>query len=409
MIEGTLRQETMAILGEIMMKHLYKICAFFLLSFGSSESKLNTNELTKVFYHQGRSVQGKESKEMCASNIELGKVVFYFSKTQIINALQAPQKKDNIVEQEFFIPLTDIKSAECVQMVQNLNSAANKVDEKHWYSVHLETVKVPVKGIKLTIAYNADRVHVGMEEFQAITGQKGFAISFFNQQLLQEIKNRGKGILRTAQAAHKSVIIDCGHGGGDCGTCGFFNLKEKDVTLDIGLHVAHLLRKKGVEVFLTRSADVEVPLDVRTTFANGCKQPGAFVSIHANNGTKDAQGIETFCLTPQLFKKYGTRFESQDVAECATNGLYKQSQTLAQLVHDTTVAYAQKKQPTVDRLIKNSVAQVLFGTHMPSALIEVGFLSNEQEASLLKDSTYRQLLAQGICKGILSYFEKVTA
>lgn len=388
------------------MKHIQKILAFFLfIAVCSSESKLNINELTKVFHHQSALNQAEKKTAVC--NVELGKVVFYFSEKQIINALNAPQQKDGIIKQDFFIPLTDIKSSECVQMVNQLNTVASKVDATHLYAVHLEAVKVPLKGIKLTIAYDANQVQMGMEEFQAITGQKGLAISFFNQMLLQEIKNKGKGILRTARAQPKSVIIDCGHGGNDCGTCGFFNMKEKEVTLDIGLQVAHLLRGKGIEVFLTRSADVDVPLDVRTTASNA-KNAGAFVSIHANNGIKTVHGIETFCLTPQLFKKYGSGFSGQDVAEKFTQDLYKRSQTLAQLVHAETIACVQKEQPVVDRLVKNSVAQVLFGTQMPSTLIEVGFLSNEQEAAHLKNGVYRQLLAQGICKGIMSYLDQAT-
>jgi N-acetylmuramoyl-L-alanine amidase len=62
----------------------------------------------------------------------------------------------------------------------------------------------------------------------------------------------------------------------------------------------------------------------------------------------------------------------------------------------------------VDRSVKPTVSQLLLGTNKPAALIELGFVSNTDEARLLVDTAYQRSLAQGICTGIMSYFEQFT-
>lgn len=157
-------------------------------------------------------------------------------------------------------------------------------------------------------------------------------------------------------------------------------------------------------MFLTRSADTDIPLDMRTTFANNFRSADIFVSIHANNGNDQAQGIETFCLTPQLFKKYGAYAHVSNATDPLANK-YNDSKKLAHSLHTSVVDSAKKKHNVVDRHIKHSVAQVLLGSNMPAALIELGFLSNKREAFLLNDASYRTMLAQGICAGISDYFK----
>lgn len=61
----------------------------------------------------------------------------------------------------------------------------------------------------------------------------------------------------------------------------------------------------------------------------------------------------------------------------------------------------------VDRNVKFGVSQVLLGAQMPSALIELGFLSNSKEATLLSDKRYQSELVHGIYNGIVSYFDAV--
>ena len=83
------------------------------------------------------------------------------------------------------------------------------------------------------------------------------------------------------------------------------------------------------------------------------------------------------------------------------------SQLLAQNIHQSVLTYAKQKQPDViDRSVKQSFLQVLVGASVPAALVELGFLTNQQEAALIKDKHYKMLLAAGICEGIVRYFEQ---
>ena len=77
------------------------------------------------------------------------------------------------------------------------------------------------------------------------------------------------------------VVIDPGHGGPDPGAVGIRGIREAEIVLDISLQVARLLEAKGVQVTLTRTAEVDVDLPPRVALANRLGAT-AFVSIHAN-------------------------------------------------------------------------------------------------------------------------------
>lgn len=364
------------------------------------------NELQKIFYHDGMNVKEKNNY------LELGKIVFYFEKDPII---LTDSSNPNHTEYVFFFPKVIIKNTECKKAL--IASNANKLESPQKpYSIKLEIAEKviegkSIKGVKMSLAYDPQLVMHAIESFDAINMSKGVVVRLYNKKLIEAIKNKGNGILQLAHAdKKKEIIIDCGHGGADFGTHGHFNLEEKNITLDVGLHVAKILRNKGYKVVLTRETDIDLPLDVRTSLANKYQSAQLFISIHANNARSDlASGIETFCLQPHLFKMMQNNHRNM-YAEQGTTFLYNQSKLLAQAVQNSTIQAAQSKQKDViNRKVKHSVAQVLLGTNMPSALVEIGFLSNKQEANLLNDQEYRKHIAQGICDGIERYTQKSAA
>lgn len=203
------------------------------------------------------------------------------------------------------------------------------------------------------------------------------------------------------------IVLDFGHGGDDQGKVGCFNIKEKNITLTVGMKVAHLLQKEGFVVFLTRNADRFVALEERTNFANKV-DADLFVSIHANGApSMQASGIETFCMLPSLFNKgicANVGAKTAHVIQHLDTLRYQKSLCLAQAVHQGALQSARIEYGSIpDRKVKTSISQVLLGTEMPAALIEIGFLSNEKEAALLNSAGYQQHIAQGICNGIVSY------
>lgn len=150
-------------------------------------------------------------------------------------------------------------------------------------------------------------------------------------------------------------------------------------------------------------------MDIRTTVANKL-QADLFVSIHANGSVKETvSGIETYWAPQTLLKS-----EMHDVDDQTKKILSKigqkrdtASKLLASSVHTNVLGQAKKFYNVKDRSIKESISQVLLGTDMPAALIELGFLSNKEETQFLMQLEYQQAVAQGICAGIESYLKEV--
>ena len=188
------------------------------------------------------------------------------------------------------------------------------------------------------------------------------------------------------------VVLDPGHGGKDTGARGA-NINEKDVNLKIALKAGELLRQKGIEVEYTRTTDIYLELtsarDEISEIANRLN-PVLFVSIHSNAvlGNPAAQGTETYYYAPVdndlLFLQYEER---KSLAENL------QRQLVTKL-----------KRP--DRGVKQNSYWVLQHTTMPSALVEVAFLSNPEEERLLQQEYFLDLAAQAIADGIAAYMGK---
>jgi N-acetylmuramoyl-L-alanine amidase len=167
------------------------------------------------------------------------------------------------------------------------------------------------------------------------------------------------------------VAIDAGHGGREPGAIGVTGLVEKDVVLDIALRAREMLVRSGVRVVMTREADVYVDLLDRTRMA---RRQGAtvFVSIHANASTRPtSSGSETYYLTPQ-------------------------SQALAQMIQEELG----RVPGLADRGIKTANFLVLRESDMPAVLVEVAYLSNRDEEARLRQSGFRQRLAEAIVRGV---------
>jgi N-acetylmuramoyl-L-alanine amidase len=146
--------------------------------------------------------------------------------------------------------------------------------------------------------------------------------------------------------------------------------------------------------------DCDVPLDERTSRANSA-HADLFISIHANASLNSAShGIETFCLSPSIFNTNKDTCTVHDIYRCKQ---VKQSKTLADYVHKGICCEASIFQNIADRGVKYTISHVLVGTTMPSILVELGFVTNPDEARLLASREYQYSLARGITRGIQAY------
>ncbi len=177
----------------------------------------------------------------------------------------------------------------------------------------------------------------------------------------------------------------------------------------MGLAVANRLRKQGFKVLLTRSSDKTVSIEQRIQSIVRKQPVDLFLSLHANStGNKNVSGIETFCLHPSLFYQGTKNDKIVSILHKNRNYLYKLGITFADCLQKNIVQFAKKMNPSiVDRGVKYSVTRMLLGVNMPGALLEVGFISNKNEAKLLAKSDYQAFLVKGICKGVCSYFKEL--
>lgn len=199
----------------------------------------------------------------------------------------------------------------------------------------------------------------------------------------------------------KKIVIDPGHGDKDEGTVNKkYNLKEKDLALDVAIRVRNLLRKNGFSVDLTRTKDIGIEKGERAFMAN---RMGAdmFVSIHFNAaGNETASGIETFALSiPGQPSTAGYKLESGDDEVFPGNKHNSWNALLGYSLQSALHGDLGAR----DRGVRRARFKVLKWLECPGALIECGFLSNEEESFKLSHPEYRQKLAASICKGIVKY------
>lgn len=216
----------------------------------------------------------------------------------------------------------------------------------------------------------------------------------------------------------RRIVVDPGHGGKDPGAVGVKGIMEKDVALAIGTKLADKIRQElGIDVVMTRTTDVFIPLQERTSIAN---KVGAdlFISIHANaSPNRSTAGIESYYLNlaktdkaAQLAaQENGTSLEKVSLLQAVLFDLmanYKlnDSAHLADEVQKALYKRVNSKfQGSRNLGVKQGPFFVLVGATMPSILVETAFLSNEMEEARLADPQYQDATAEGILKGIDKY------
>ena len=219
------------------------------------------------------------------------------------------------------------------------------------------------------------------------------------------------------------IVIDAGHGGHDDGTVGPDGVLEKDVVLDIALRLATIVQTRlSAEVVLTRSDDTFVPLAERTAIANQYKAD-LFLSIHANSSpAPSVSGTETFLLnlnsSPGAIAVAARENAGSDksvgelrdlIQSIAQNDKIAESQTFAADIQSSIFTQAAKSNAAArDRGVKKAPFVVLIGARMPSALAEIGFLSNPRDESNLNKPEYRQKIAESLYHGIAQYSQSLS-
>ncbi len=214
--------------------------------------------------------------------------------------------------------------------------------------------------------------------------------------------------------AEKVLVVDPGHGGRYGGTCGFSGnttgICEKDVNLQVALKLREVLKNSDITVHLTRTKDVHFSpylqnaggdMDLRMKNANGFvrgnNDNSLFVSIHHNAAASPyVTGLETYYYDGK--NHYSKQYPPDPMQLQYLN----ESKRFAEEVHPRLVSNL--KRP--DRKIHNHMSfYVLRNAQMPAILVELGFMTNKQEESLIKSASYQQKAAEAIAEGVKQYFK----
>lgn len=194
----------------------------------------------------------------------------------------------------------------------------------------------------------------------------------------------GDGATFGYMAAYATIVIDAGHGGGDPGCVSrYYGVYEKDVTLDVALRLRDRLEQEGMCVVMTRETDRDVswrgsPDAVELTMRCDPANTGdvdCFISLHCNASTSSAP--------------HGTSIH-----------WYKDIDRVWAETFSNVFAPLGVKQ---HGLIRDNF-YVLRNTEVPAVLVEMAFLTNAHDASLLIDEDFRERMAEKLAEAILRYF-----
>ena len=170
----------------------------------------------------------------------------------------------------------------------------------------------------------------------------------------------------------KTNMTDAGHGGYDSGAPGLHGCLEKDIVLEVSNKINDYLKTQDIKNINTRTTDVFVSLNERSNKANNLGV-NSFVSIHCNSSDNpNAQGLETYCYKFK-YRPLADAIHSEIIKE----GLY-----------------------TKNRGVKEGNLHVVRETNMDACLVELGFITNEEDYNLImnKKDRFAKAIAKGICK-----------
>ncbi len=218
----------------------------------------------------------------------------------------------------------------------------------------------------------------------------------------------------------RTIMLDPGHGGKDPGAV-FNGIYEKDIVLRMSGILGRMLEEKGFEVLYTRTTDVFVPLEERTAMANS-KNVDLFISLHANaHRNRNVRGFEVYYLnfaqTEDAMRVAAREnaVSTQKISDLQyiltdlmLSSKINESRDLAGKIHGVTINHIRSQYSGVkDNGIRQAPFYVLMGARMPAILLEMGYMTNEQDMKLLLSDDFLRHMAGGLVQGVMAYKDKI--
>lgn len=226
------------------------------------------------------------------------------------------------------------------------------------------------------------------------------------------------------------IVLDPGHGGIDPGAVGVSNLLEKDVVLAVALALRNELKKTGeFDVRLTRSRDIFLSLNRRVELSRS-HNADLFVSLHADSVSdekisKSVSGASVYTLSNRasdgLARMMAEKENASDllagISSDESQGASDVRNILIDLMQRETSNFSTEFSNVLLRQLRRDVSLtrgpkrsaaflVLKQAHVPSVLIELGYMSHPGDEREMRTSNWRKKMAKSISKAIRSYFRK---
>ncbi|ACN85042.1 N-acetylmuramoyl-L-alanine amidase [Brachyspira hyodysenteriae WA1] len=233
-----------------------------------------------------------------------------------------------------------------------------------------------------------------------------------------------------------TIIIDPGHGGKDPGAVGVNKLFEKDIVLAFSLELKEELEEilPDVKIVLTRTGDTYPTLEKRFEIANDAAKINTdkaknalFVSVHANASfSPSARGFEAYFVSAQESSEYAravSMFENEALVKFDNIDTSKYEKDSSQITHNSMLIEQYQKESKLlaesiteevlkvsgvarrTKPVQNALFYVLKGAVMPSTLIELGFITNPDDAKFMNTKETRLKMVKATAEGIKKYIE----
>lgn len=218
------------------------------------------------------------------------------------------------------------------------------------------------------------------------------------------------------------IVIDAGHGGVDSGTISASGILEKDIVLAFAKKLQERLEQTGkVAVLLTRTDDTFLPLGARVQFGRD-HAADLFLSIHADSEHEGSvRGATVYTLSDKASDREAAELAAKENASDLIAGLdlQKEADGVTDILVDLTRRETRNFSASfanglvgdlasATRMIKNprrsAGFQVLRAHDVPSVLVEIGYLSNDQDEKLLTSDEWRSRVADAVTQAVLRFF-----
>ena len=223
-----------------------------------------------------------------------------------------------------------------------------------------------------------------------------------------------------------TIVVDAGHGGQDPGAIASNGIREKDITLNAAQALRRALEETGrYRVVMTRQKDYYIRLRERVAIARK-NNADLFISLHADKiDRKNVRGASIYTLSEKASDD-----ETERLAETENNAgivagvdLSEESEDVANILLDLAMREKVNESSLLAQYIQSGMRKenikllpnshrsagfaVLKAPDVPAVLIEIGFLSNAEEARLISSKAFQSRISDAIVGGVDGFFRKM--